>query len=456
MGKKIVVIGGGPAGYPAALAAAGFGAEVTLVEQHKIGGVCLNWGCIPSKSLLDAAHRFDTARGLISLCNDEAPAHAQALFQSLSWPKIQQRQKAVTARLGAGILGMLRAKKINYMQGQAQFLNANELHVNMQDSLLSLPFDGLIIATGSRAFLPPPFDTLQGPVYDNSTIFDIPSLPKTLTIVGSGVIGCEFATLMTSLGVEVNLLEMKERLLPAEDESFSRLLTQSLTKRGVHLFLGTRATAAQTQDGQQILTLENGQTVASDAILVAIGRTVDLTALQPEKAGIEWTRKGITVNAQTLQVKDTIYAAGDVTGLCLLAHAATRQGEVAAANLCGQTALYNNQLIPSVIYTQPELASIGLNKQKATEQGIDFKAQKAFLLASGRALTQDAGEGFIEILSDKKTGQIIGAQMAGLYASELIHILAVAVNAKLTTTQLREVVFAHPTVSESILDALNK
>lgn len=453
---KVIVIGGGPGGYPAALKAASLGVEVTLVEKNKLGGVCLNCGCIPSKSLLDAAHRFETVRTLPALCEDGAETDAQTLAGKLSWPRIQARQKAVTQKLSLGLQSLLRAKRVNVVTGDAYFLNNHEIAVKQTAQEIHLPFDYAVIAAGSQAFYPAPLDAVKDRLYDNSSIFNLPRLPQTLAVIGGGVIGCEFAEMMTAFGVRVHIVEMQDRLLPQEDEAVSRALTQSFTKRGVILHTGVSATAVDFDADTKIITLSNGEKIEAGEVLAAIGRTVDLSALKPENAGIEWTRKGIAVNPQTLLAKDNIYAVGDVNGLLQLAHAAARQGEVAASVICGKEAVYHNDAVPRAIYTRPEIAAVGLTKKQAAEQGLDVKSQKAFLLANGRAMTQGETDGFFEILSDRSTGKILGANLCGTGAAELIHVISTALAANMTVEQLKEVIFAHPTVAEALADALNK
>lgn len=456
MTKKIVVIGAGPGGYPAALKAASLGTEVTLIEKDKVGGVCLNCGCIPSKSLLDAAHRFESARRLPSLCEDGAEASAQDLTQKISWQKVQARQKAATQKLTAGIMTMLKAKKVTVIAGEASFKNAQEVLVKTAEGEQTLPFDACILATGSTAFFPPVLQAVKDQVYDNSNIFDMPRLPKSLTIIGGGVIGCEFAELMHGFGVQVNIVEMQDRLLPLMDEGLSRALTQSFTKRGIRIYTSQSAQNVTCTDGKKTVTLSDGTVLESEEILAAIGRSVDLSSMGLEALGISWSRKGVTVDPHTLLLKDNIYAVGDVNGLCLLAHAATRQGEVAAQNACGQTAQYHNEQVPSAIYTRPEIACVGLTKQAAQEQGIDVKSHKAFLLASGRAQAQDETEGYFELLSNRQTGQLLGANFCGANATELIHVVSVMLAAQMTVETAKEIIFAHPTLAESIGDALHK
>lgn len=450
--KNIIVIGGGPAGYPAALKAAALGAKVTLIEKNKLGGVCLNCGCIPSKSLLDAAHHFQTARGVSALCADGAAAFSAAP----DWQKIQARAQAATRKLTQGIAFLLKKAGVEVIAGTASFKDMHTVTVKTAEGEQDIACDGVILAAGSEAFLPAPFDVLKGQVYDNSTIFDMPSFPKSMVIVGGGVIGCEFADLLSALGVEVSVVEMQPRILPLEDESAARALFQALTKRGVKFYLGQSAQSAEkTSEGFKI-TLSDGQILQAQTVLAAIGRSVDLSALGMENIGVEWTRKGVSVNPQTLQLKENIYAAGDVNGLCQLAHAATRQGEVAASNLCGVEAQYDNNAIPRAVYTTPEIASAGLTKAQAEAKGITVKAHKAFLMANGRAVAQDQTDGFFEIYSDASTGLVLGGTLVGACASELMHILSVAMAAKMTAAQLKEVIFAHPTFAESVGEALNR
>ncbi len=455
--KNIVVIGGGPGGYPAALKAASLGAKVTLVEKNKVGGVCLNCGCIPSKSLLDAAHRLHTVQTISSLCADGAQEAADRLFALRDWGKIQARQQAATRKLTQGIGFLLKKAGVDVLTGEASFENVHTVSVRLPSGEeQKLEADGVILAAGSEAFFPPPFDKIKDKIYDNSTIFAIPSLPKTLTIVGGGVIGCEFADLMSALGVAVSVVEMQPRILPLEDEGAARALAQALAKRGVKFYTGLSAQAAAEENGVFTLTLSDGRKITSDAVLAAIGRSVDLTALKMENIGVEWTRRGVQVNPETLQLKDNIYAVGDVNGLFQLAHAASRQGEVAASNLCGVPAVYHNNAVPRAIYTTPEIASAGLTRQQAEAQGLTVKSHKAFLLANGRAVAQDQTEGYYELLSDAQTGRLVGAVFAGANATELIHVVSVALAAQMTAEQLKEVIFAHPTFAESIGEALHR
>ena len=455
--KKIIVIGGGPAGYPAALKAASLGAQVVLVEKNALGGVCLNCGCIPSKSFLDSAHKWHTLAQTAALADQSVAVQAAQIFQARDFQKIKARQQAATRKLVGGIGFLLKKAGVEVLQGEASFVSETQISVKKSDGTSEiLTADGVILATGTTAFFPPPFDQVQTQIYDNSTIFNMPELPRSLAIVGGGVIGCEMADCFSALGVEIHVIEMQNRLLPAEDENGARAVTQAFTKRGVHMHTGVSATAVSHEKDLWTITLSDGTQVTAQAVLAAIGRSADLSALHLENIGVASTRKGVQVNCKTMQLKNNIYAAGDVNGLCLLAHAATRQGEVAASNLCGVPAIYDNNAVPRAIYTTPEFACVGMTRADAEKAGIAVKSHKSFLLANGRAVTQEQTEGYYELLSDVQTGKLLGAVFAGANASELIHVVSVALKAGMTAAQLGEVIFAHPTLAESIGEAARK
>ncbi len=341
MSKKIVVIGSGPGGYPAALKAAKLGAEVTLIEEGPTGGVCLNCGCIPSKSLLDAAHKF------YDLKKTAALSTAESCDLRPDFAKIQARRQAAVSKLQRGLGLMFKNAKINFVQARARFTSDKEITAGGQ----TFPFDAAIIAAGTKAFYPPPFDKYKDKLYDNSNIFTLNYLPASITILGGGVIGCEFACIFNALGVQVNIVELLPNIIPFEDEASIAVLRRALERRGVNIITGQAAKDIAFEGDDKIITLSDGQTLKSAEVLVALGRVCELDDMGLENAGIEWTRKGIKADAKTLQVKPNIYAVGDVNGLCLLAHAATAQGEIAAQHIFGGAEVYNNELIPKAIYT---------------------------------------------------------------------------------------------------------
>lgn len=445
--KNIAIIGAGPAGYPCALKAAKLGAQVTLIESNELGGVCLNCGCIPSKALLAGAHHFNIVKELSKYSLD--PALGEEYFKTLSFAKLQEQRKATILKLRSGILKMLEAAKIKIIKGKAKFISANTLEVGGQH----LTFDDIVIATGSRAFLPKQFEGIKDKIYDNSTIFNLEKLPSTLAILGGGVIACEFACLMQALGVQVTIIEMQPDILPKEEETIRRTLKQILLKRGVKIFTGTAAKEIKIQDNQKTILLDNGQEIVCEEILAALGRRANIEDLNLEVAGIKLP---LQVNTETLEIKPNIYAIGDANNLCQLAHAATAQGEVVAERIMGHNSLYNNNLIPSAIYTWPEAANVGLNVTEARSKGFEVVVKKSFLLANGRALAQGDSEGFAQLVEDTKTGKLLGAQIVAPNAGEIIHIALLAIKCGLTVKDLEDTVFAHPTISEIIKEAAQK
>ncbi|MDD2774116.1 MAG: dihydrolipoyl dehydrogenase [Elusimicrobiales bacterium] len=453
--KKILIIGGGPGGYPAALHARELGAEVALAEKSLIGGVCLNWGCIPSKSFLDAAHRFHTVSTLGALLDDSAKDALSGVLAGISWEKIQSRRKGLLDKLRSGLRRTIESKGIRIVEGTASFISDNEAEIKTAAGAVRETFDAAIIAAGTAAFYPPPFDAHKDKLLDNVSVFSLERKPKSVVIIGGGVIGLEFGCFFNALGCEVSIVEMQPALLPGEDEAVSRALAQSFEKRGVKLHLGKTAKSVSFDGGMKTVALSDGTALTAEEVLVAVGRVAELSALNLDKIGVSWDRKGIKVDDRLrVSGKSNIYAVGDVNGLMQLAHAATAQGETAAANIMGADEAYDNSAIPRCVYAWPEAASIGLNKAQAEKAGLTPKTHRAFFLGSGRALTQNETEGFVQAVSDADTGRLLGAQIVGAGASELIHIFAVALSAKMTAAQLRRVIFGHPTMSETIHDAL--
>ncbi|WP_428897368.1 dihydrolipoamide dehydrogenase [Parelusimicrobium proximum] len=451
MAKRVAVIGSGPGGYPAAVRAASLGAEVTVIERGNIGGVCLNCGCIPSKSLLDAAHKIHTARTIHNL----ADGHIDI---TPNWEKISERRRASIHKLQGGVHSLFKSKNVEVITGDASFVSESKLSILTPEGVVELEFDACIIAAGSTAFYPPALEPYKEHLYDNSNIFDLNYLPKTVTIIGGGVIGCEFACMFNALGTEVNIVELMPSILPGEEDGLVRALSTAFTKRGIKMLTGKKAESVEISEGKKIVVLNGGEKIESDEILVAVGRKLNTHSLGLEAAAVPHGPRGIEVNPETLQVKgkENIYAVGDINGLYLLAHAATRQGEVAASNIMGRAEKYNNNIIPRAVYTTPEIAAVGINKKQAEAAGVKVKVGKSFLLANGRAVAQQDTDGFAQIVCDDATGQILGMQLAGNSASELIHAGAVAVQAAMTAEQLKEVVFAHPTFAETIWEACDK
>ena len=279
---------------------------------------------------------------------------------------------------------------------------------------------------------------------------NLEKLPKSITVLGGGAIGCEFACFFNALGVKVVLVEKLPVIALTMGQDISRAITTAFEKRGIEIKTGLGASALEIDGENKTVILENGEKIASQEVLVALGRTTDLSNLNLEALDIAYDKKGIKVNPQTMQAKDNIYAVGDINGLSLLAHAASAQADAALEHIFNQKSSYDNNLIPSVLYTWPEAASVGITKEKAASA---LKIYKSFYLANARALSQKETEGFVQILTDETTGQILGAQIVGAQAGELIHIICLAIKNKMTFGDLEQMTFAHPTLAEIIKTA---
>ena len=444
MEKHIAIIGAGPAGQEAALKAAKMGTKVTLIEQGELGGVCLNCGCVPSKTWLSAAHEFASLKEIAKYSTKEE--ELSSLSSSYDFSKIQKRRQAVIARLKRGLDFLYKNARVNIIKGSAKIKDSKTIIVNNQE----ITFDVLVLACGTKAFYPAAFEKFKDKLLDNSNIFNLERLPKSVTILGGGAIGCEFACFFNALGVKVVLVEKLPAIALAMGQDISRAITTALEKRGVEIKTGIGAKDLEISGQEKTIILENGEKITSEEILLALGRVADLSGLNLEVLNITYDKKGVKVNPQTMQLKDNVYAVGDITGLSLLAHAASAQASAAINHILTGKAEYNNDLIPAVLYTWPEAASVGLIKEKAA---VPVKLHKSFYLANGRALSQGDTEGFAQILTEEESGKIVGAQIVGVQAGEMIHLIALVIKNKMTLADLEQITFAHPTLSEVLKDA---
>lgn len=452
---KVLIVGAGPAGYPCAIELAQKGVEVTLAEKAYPGGVCLNWGCIPSKSLLDSAHRITDAQGLGMLLEEGKADFLKDILPNVSWEKIQTRRADTINKLREGLLKMFKAYKVNYVTGSVQFKNNTAAKITSSDGKTEeVTFDRAVIAAGTKAFVPPLFNDVKESVLDNVSVFGLEKLPSSIAIVGGGAIGVEFACVFHALGVKVHLIEMMPALLPGVDEAAVRVLQMSYKQRGIEMHLGQAVTSAKHNGDKVEVTLANGNIVEAEKILCAIGRVCDLSDLGLENCGVKWDRKGIKVNDKMETEIPNFYAIGDVNGLSMFAHSAHKQGSILADNLTGGDRSFKDALVPACIYSWPEISSIGLSKKQAEEKGFRVKVAKSYFMANGRALSQGTPEGFVQVIAVQDTLQILGVQIAGAGASEMIHAANIIIRSKMTAKDVRDIIFAHPTMSESLYEAI--
>ncbi len=454
MPKKVIVIGSGPGGYPAALRLKELGAEVSIAESWDFGGTCLNRGCIPSKAFLDIGHRAHAFEGLRKLLKDGSGFSFDPGM--LDWEKVKARRAGVVAQLRTSLEKLFQAKKIEVIRGRAAFSGPNEITVTGPQGEVKKTFDAAVLAAGTRPAFPPPFSACSGRLTDSDRIFDLPAKPRSLIIAGAGVIGLEFACFFNSIGTEVSVVEILPDLLAGSDPQVKRAVRSSFEKRGVKFYFGKKAERVEFSGGLKTVNLEDGTSLAAEEILVGAGRAADLNGMGLEKLGLAWDRKGVKVDEFMSTAVPGIYAVGDVNGISLLAHSASRQGEMAAENIMGARLAFDAGIVPNCVYSWPEVGTVGLTKEQAEAKGLEVKTSRAFHLGLGKALATGETEGFVQLVFSAADETVLGAQIVGGPATELIHLLALAVKLKLKRSGLREIIYAHPTMAEAIHEALLK
>ena len=426
-----LIIGAGPGGYETAVEAAKRGMEVTLISEGPLGGTCLNEGCIPTKTFCHYAELIEQ--------NHKAGLDCKPSFSSAA-----ERKQAVIEQLRGGIDMLL--KGVQVVQGRAQFKDARTVVCNGTEYTA----DKIIIATGSvSASLPVPG---AESCITSKEILELTEVPSSLCVIGGGVIGLEFASIFRSFGSEVTVLEFCPNILPRFDSDLAKRLKQSLSKRGINIEVQAQVTRI---DGNTVTYIKKEKefTVQADKILMAVGRCPNTEGLNLEAAGIDYTRKGITVNDRFETSVPGIYAVGDVTGGIMLAHAATYQGLHALNAICGKSDSIRFDLIPAAVFTMPEVATVGLTEEQCKEQNLEVRCLKSFYRANGKAVSMDETDGYCKVIAGSD-GTILGAHIMGAHASDLIHEITAAMNIGATREQMQDVIHAHPTLSEVLQSAL--
>ncbi|MBO6077492.1 MAG: dihydrolipoyl dehydrogenase [Bacteroidaceae bacterium] len=430
---RLLIIGAGPGGYETAVEAVKRGMEVTLITEGPLGGTCLNEGCIPTKTF---CHYAELLEQNLKAGLDCKPSFAAAA----------ERKQAVIEQLRGGIDMLL--KNVQVVRGKAQFKDAKTVVCNGQEYTA----DKIIIATGSvSAVLPIP--GAEG-CLTSKEILELTEVPGSLCVIGGGVIGLEFASIFRSFGSEVTVLEFCPNILPRFDVDLAKRLKLSLSKRGINIEVQAQVTRI---DGNTVTYIKKDKesTVQADKILMAVGRRPNTDGLNLEAAGIDYTRKGITVNERFETSVPGIYAIGDVTGGIMLAHAATYQGLHALNAICGKTDSIRFDLVPAAVFTMPEVAMVGLTEEQCKEQQLEFRCLKSFYRANGKAVSMDETDGYCKVIVDNN-GKVLGAHIMGAHASDLIHEITTAINLGASLDQLQSVIHAHPTLSEVLQSALHQ
>lgn len=443
----VVVLGGGPGGYPAAIKAAQAGKKVALIEAKEVGGTCLNRGCIPSKALIENAHTLKKVQQA-----EQFGIKVGAV--SFDYAQMVKRKDEVVAKVRKGLEGLIAANQISLIRGFGKFIGPKTIKVQGHDNKI-VEGDKIIIATGSEPRNIPAFPFDQQRILDSTAVLELTTLPKKIAIIGGGIIGCEFASVFNAFGVEVIILEMLPRILPTEGEVVSEALTRAFQKKGIKIETNTPVEKVENTGSGVIVKLPGGKTVEADLALVAVGRSMNTSGIGLETAGVLVNPNGsITVNAKMETNVPGIYAIGDIASKWWLAHVATHQGLVAARNAVGEKAHMLYDAIPSVIFTDPEIASVGMTLKQALEKGYQASEGAFPFQALGKSQASMETDGFAQVVVDKRTGQILGAQVVGYDASALIGEMAVAVANELTVESLSETIHAHPTVPEAWLEAV--
>jgi dihydrolipoamide dehydrogenase len=445
---RVVIIGSGPGGYIAAIRAAQLGAEVTLVEKDKIGGTCLNRGCIPTKSLFNAVR-------VLTLIKEAKEFGIDVDGIKFNFSKIMERKSRIIDELQKGIHWLFKANKITFFSGIASLVNSRRIKVEAGEGLKEIEADKIIIATGSDPDILPLFDFEQPNVLTSTEALELKEVPKSILILGAGAVGSEFAGIFNILGTRVTMVEMMNQILPTEDSRIARQMQQIFRKRGINIFTKTKIEKIINYESNSIIAkLDNGEKISAEKMLVSIGRQPNSKGLGLEDVGVTLDPKGsIIVNDNMETNIEGIYAIGDVIGGILLAHVASAEGVVAAENAMGLNSKMDYTVVPNIIYTLPEVASVGLTADKAKLTGRKVKSSRVPFAANSKAKILEEGVGFVELVVDEETDKVIGGQILGPNATELIHELAIAVRLKITAEEISDTIHAHPTLAESVREA---
>jgi dihydrolipoamide dehydrogenase len=447
---NIAILGGGPAGYVAAIRASQLGADVVLIEERELGGVCLNRGCIPTKSLLrnsEIAYSFKKSK--------EFGLQSENL--QIDWSSAWSRKERVVKNLRMGLEKLIATNKITLLKGKGTIINPQELVVTTADNSIKVSCRNLLITVGSEAAEPPiPGIHLPG-VMNSDEALDLQEIPSSLVIIGAGAIGLEFADMFNGVGTKVTVLEIEDRILPAEDQEISEELLKVLKRRGIAIKLGAQVKDIREANGAlEVAVSEKGKETVYNAekVLVAVGRKLRSATPDIINLGIQVNERGaIIVNDQMRTNLDGVYAAGDVIGSKLLAHLAFAEGRVAVENALGMESRLNYDAVPSCVYTHPELASVGLNEAEAGRRGIPVCVGRFDFRQNGRALAMGERDGFVKIVINAEDHVVLGGQILGAQASELISELTLTISLGVKAEILADMIHPHPTLSEAIMEA---
>lgn len=449
MDKKdctIAVLGGGPAGYVAAIRAAGLGAEVVLIEEKELGGVCLNIGCIPTKALLKTSEAATAIK-------KSKEFGIESKIENIDWGTAVGRKNRIVKNLNTGVGQLLIARGVTIIKGRGTVVSDRKIMVDTKEGAIEINCKKLILTTGAVPLLPPISGIdLEGVITSNEAL-SMDSLPESMVIIGAGVIGLEFASMLAALGVKITVIEVLGRILPGQDSEIAKELLKLMKRQGVTFKLASSVIEIQRVESNLSVTYQTGDktsVLSCEKVLVAVGRKLNSDMFYDLPLQIE---KGAVVVEESMETNiKGVYAAGDLIGGKLLAHLAFMEGKVAAENAMGISSKVNYHAVPACIYTNPEVASVGMTEEEAKQAGISVKIGRFNFRNNGRALTLGEREGFVKVIANQDN-TIIGGQILGINASEMISELTLAITLKAKADDLADMIHPHPALGEAIWEA---
>jgi len=446
---ELIVLGGGPGGYVAAIRAAQLGRKVAIIEKDEFGGVCLNRGCIPTKTILSSSH-------LLSLIKRSQEFGIKVGSYSIDLIKLMERKEKIVYTLRKGVEFLLRSNDVDMYKGFGKLISDNKVEVEVDGTNQIIEGDYILIATGSEALVPSAFTYDKNVVITSDEALDMKNIPGSVIVVGGSAVGLEFATIYSVFGANVTLIEMLPQIAPTEDLEISDALLKSMKRRGIDIKTSTKVLSAETVGSAAEVEIESEgekQKLKADIVLVAVGREPNTQGIGAEEIGLELERGYIKVDERLKTSRPNVYAIGDVIGGMMLAHVASHEGIVAVENVFGESKSINYSNVPSCIYTHPEIASVGFSEQKCKEMGYDYKVGEFPFSANGKALGEGEREGFVKVISDAKYDEILGVHIFGAHASAILHEAVVAKASDLVVDSVSQVIHIHPSLSETVMEA---
>ncbi len=444
----LAVLGGGPGGYVASIRASKMGLKTVVIEKEHLGGVCLNYGCIPTKAIYHVAVVLNEIKKAEDFGIDVSRP-------KLNFKKTMARKNRIVEMLKNALQSNFKKNNIELIKGRGEIIAKGKIAVRTDDQQdIEIEAKNIIIATGSTAADVKPFSLLEKGVMDNTGILSIEEIPESLLIVGGGVVGSEFANIFSSFGTRVTIVEMLPRILSTEDEEVSKVIHKVFIQRGIDIFTDTVIERVEKSGGSLICTSSSGKRITADKVLISVGRKPNSSGIGIENIGLEVDQKGYIKTDLHLKTNiQGIYAVGDVIGGLQLAHVASEEGKIAAENIAGKNKKMDYSIVPVAVFTYPEIGSVGLNEAQARKKNIKVCTGIFPFSSSGKAYITGETEGFIKIVTNSETGEILGAQMIGPRATDLVHEIAVAMKGEILVDDLVSTIHSHPTFSESVLEA---